>query len=395
MRGAAPVPDRVVGAFVAKGFRPFFLAAGIFGALIVPVWLLALFGFVRVDGFLDPVNWHAHEMVFGFTVAAIAGFLLTAVGNWTGRETAIGGHLTALTALWVLGRVALLSASVLPKPIVLVVELSFLPALFVTLARPLIRTGNARNYIMLVVLGALFLLDLVMCLDAVGVLAGIRQRASLAAVDLATLLIVIIATRIFPMFTRNATGVDTIKNVPKLDASAIVAVALFTISELFAPGKALFGVLALAAAALTFARSLTWGARSSIGHPLLWILHLGHAWIVVGLALRGLSVFVPAVPAASGLHALTAGAIGCTTVGMMSRVALGHTGRQLAPSSATVAAFYFIVFGAAIRVAGPFAPSLYRGALVVAGGLWTVGFAAFTLGHARMLVEPRVDGKPG
>ena len=396
LHGAAPIPDRPVAAFVAKGFRPFFLVAGIFAALIVPVWLFSLFGVVRVDAFLDPIGWHAHEMVFGFTVAVVAGFLLTAVGNWTGRETAVGGHLGFLVALWVLGRVVLVSASVLPKPLVAVVELSFLPALGLTLAVPLVRVGNARNYVMLVVLAALFLLDVATCLDAVGLVAGLRRRAGLAAVDLSTLLIAIVATRVFPMFTRNATGVSSIRNNSKLDVLAIVAVALVALTDVFAPDHPrLVGALALAAAALAFLRSLTWGARHSVGHSLLVILHVGHAFIVAGLALRGLAAFFPSVPAASGLHALTAGAIGCTTLGMMARVSLGHTGRALAPSRATVASFWAVVLSALVRVVGPFTPAHYRGALVVAGALWTLAFVLFTFAHARILIEPRVDGKPG
>ena len=393
--GDPPASVKAVPAFVAKGFRPFFLAAGAFAALILPVWILALAGRVRVDGYLDPTYWHAHEMVFGFAVAVIAGFLLTAVGNWTARETAIGAPLAALAALWVLGRVAFAAAAALPKGAVAALDLAFLPALWLTIARPILATKNARNYPVLAMVGMLFLANLATHLDALGVIEGWRRRASLFAVDLVTLLIVFLAARIFPMFTRNATRVESVRNVPALDWATTISMAALAIADLALPDRALGPILAGITAALAIARSVTWGAQHSLKIPLLWILHVGHGFVIVGLALRAASALTNAVPPSSALHALTAGAIGCTTLGMMARVALGHTGRPLvAPKAATVA-FVLVTLAALARTFGTMSLAAYKPSLHASGTLFAAGFAVFAVSYAKVLTRPRVDGKPG
>ena len=170
---------------MAKGFRPFFLLAGGYAALIIALWLVALTGRVQLDGYLGPMYWHAHEMVFGFTAAVIAGFLLTAAGNWTGRETAIGGRLILLVALWVAGRVAFIAVAVLPRPVIAVADLAFLPALALVVGRALVATRNRRNYPVLAIVIALWLADLAVHLDANGVLPGWQWRAMLGAIDVA------------------------------------------------------------------------------------------------------------------------------------------------------------------------------------------------------------------
>ena len=350
--GSAPVPPATVPSWVAKGFRPFFLLAGGFAALIVPLWMLALAGVVRVDGYFGPMYWHAHEMMFGFAVAVIAGFLLTAVGNWTGRETAVGGRLVVLVALWMAGRVAFVV--VLPKLVVACVDLAFLPALAVVIGHALVGTKNRRNYPVLGIVIALWLTDLAIHLDVNGIIAGWQWRASLAGIDAMTLLILFISARIFPMFTRNATKVESIRNVPALDVATVVAMAALTIVDVGLPGNRAGSVLAGATAALALARSLPWGARHTTRQPLLWILHVGHAWVVIGLGLRAAADITSAVSASSAIHALTVGAIGCTTLGMMARVSLGHSGRPLVASLPVVLAFGALTLAAIVRVLGPF-----------------------------------------
>jgi uncharacterized protein involved in response to NO len=388
---------RATGApIAAKGFRPFFLLAAAFAAAIIPLWLLALRGVIHPGGALDPITWHAHEMVFGFAVAVIAGFLLTAVGNWTARETAVGPWLLALAGLWLAGRVALLAGPALPARLVAAVDLAFLPALAVALGRPIVQTKNHRNLVMIVVLAALWLCNLVIHLDGLGVLPGLRRRGSLVAVDVVVAVILIMAGRIFPMFTRNATRVESIASTPALDVAALLsfaAVIAADAADLAAP--ALPVVLALAAA-LAAARTLRWGARHSLPHPLLWILHVGYLWIPLGLALRAASSLTARVPPSAGTHALTAGAIGGLTLGMMARVSLGHTGRPLVAPRAVVAAFYAITAAALLRVFTPIAaPSLYPASLQLAGALWTFAFAAYLVTYAPMHFAPRPDGKAG
>jgi uncharacterized protein involved in response to NO len=380
-------------AVAAKGFRPFFLLASLFATLIVPLWLLVLHGRVRGSPYLDPITWHAHEMIFGFAVAVIAGFLLTAVGNWTQRETLTGMPLLGLAMLWLAGRIALSAATAWPRALVAAVDLAFLPVLIVVLARPLVAARNTRNLVMIAVLSALTAANVVVHLEPAGVVPpGSALRASLAAVDLVLLMISIMATRVFPMFTRNATRVDSIRSIASLDVGSIVAMFLLLVADAFTPDSVVVRWIAGTAAILTAARAWHWGARHSLRHPLLWILHTGHAWLVIGLALRA----VPAVPASLAWHVLTVGVIGALTLGMMARVALGHTGRLLAPSAAMPFAFCAINAAVAVRVFVPLLmPSWYLPALIVAGSLWALAFGIYLVVYAPILVSPRVDGKPG
>lgn len=393
--GSAPEPAEAVPAWLAKGFRPFFLLGSGFAALIIVLWLLALDGATRFDGYLGPMYWHAHEMVFGFTAAVIAGFLLTAAGNWTGRETAIGGRLILLAALWAAGRVAFVAMAVLPGPIIAIADLAFLPALALMVGRALVATKNRRNYPVLAIVIVLWLANVAVHLDANGALPGWQWRAMLGAIDVVILLILFLSARIFPMFTRNATQVAAIRNLRVLDIATVAAMAALAIVDVAFPAPAVAAVLAAATAALALTRSLPWGARHTLRHPLLWILHVGHAWIVVGLGLRAAAELTGRVSLASAIHALAVGAIGCTTLGMMARVSLGHSGRPLAVRAPVVLAFGAVTLAAVIRVLGPLSISTYSTALYVSGALWSLGFAIFTVAHARILVQPRVDGRPG
>jgi uncharacterized protein involved in response to NO len=317
------------------------------------------------------------------------------VGNWTGRETAVGGSLIALVALWLIGRVAFVAMAVLPGIAIACADLAFLPALAVVIARPLIGTRNRRNYPVLGIVLALWLADLAIHLDANGAIAGWQWRATLAAVDVVTLLILFFAARVFPMFTRNATGVASIRSVPALDTATVAAMAALTITDVALPGSQASVVLAGATAALALARSVPWGAHHTARHPLLWILHVGHAWVILGLALRVAAAVTGAVLVTSAVHALTVGAIGCTTLGMMARVSLGHSGRPLVAPRPVALGFAALTLGAIVRVLGPFWLSGYSIAIYASGALWTLAFAAFAVRYARILVQPRADGRPG
>lgn len=381
---------------LAKGFRPFFLLAGAFAVTILPLWLAVLLGWVSLGGYLDPTTWHAHEVLYGFAGAVIAGFLLTAVGNWTKRETAVGFPLLALAVLWVAGRLAMSLAHRLPMGVAAMIDIAFFPALGVVIARPLVATSNRRQFVMLVVLGLLTLANVAIHLDALGVMPYVRRQSLVFGTDLVVLLCLVIAGRVFPMFTRNATGAEWITSYPKLDAAAILSMAVLALMDAFVPahryGAAWAGVVAILAAA----RAVRWGTLQSIRQPLLWILHLGYVWIVVGLGLRAIAGFTNVLSPAAALHALTVGGIGCLTLGMMARVSLGHTGRLLEAPRSVVVAFVLLAVAAFARVVLPMvAPAFYMASLVVAGSLWAMAFALFLVGYARMLVSPRVDGKAG
>jgi uncharacterized protein involved in response to NO len=381
----------------AKGFRPFFLLAALFAIAIVPCWLLVLDGVLPASSYLDPIAWHAHEMFFGFVVAVIAGFLLTAVGNWTQRETLTGAPLLALAALWLLGRIAMLAAGQLPRALPALIDLAFLPLLICVLARPLIASKNHRNLVMLAILAALFAANVVVHLQGLAVLpVGFARRACLTALDVVLLVILIIAGRVFPMFTRNATGATSIRSNAALDVATISAMALLTLLDGFFPQSNIVPYAAGGVGVLAAARALHWGAQHSLRQPLLWILHAGYAWLVLGLLLRAVSPLNLAVSSSLATHVLTVGAVGSLTLGMMARVALGHTGRPLVASPAITWGFAAINGAAIVRaIALLVAPGWYLAMLVAAGTLWTLAFLLFVVVYAPLLTKPRLDGKAG
>jgi uncharacterized protein involved in response to NO len=381
-----------------KGFRPFFLLAALFACAIVPAWLLVLSGVLGGTSYVDAVSWHAHEMVFGYAVAVIAGFLLTAVGNWTQRETVVGAPLLGLAAVWALGRFAMALPAALPRALPAAIDLAFLPLLGVALARPLLAAKNRRNFVMLAIVGALACANLVVHLDALGVLPpGSARRGIAVAIDVVLVLSAIIAGRVVPMFTRNATGQPAASAAPALEVLAVVSLVAVTALDAVRPYSALGRIAAGVASALLVARAARWGTRHTASHPLLWILHAGYAWIAVGFLLRALPLFGLAIAGSLATHACTVGAIGSLTLGMMARVTRGHTGRSpLEASPGTTAAFVLITAAAIVRVGGPLvAPGYTVFTLALAGAAWTLAFGLYLVVHAPMLTAGRVDRKPG
>lgn len=393
----APSEHRFSQPLLGKGFRPFFLLAGLLALSIVPLWLLVLRGAVLSPPYLEPTTFHAHEMLQGYTVAVLAGFLLTAVGNWTQRETAVGPSLLALALLWGAGRAFMFTSGAWPRWLVATVDLSFLPALIVTLARPLLAADNRRNYVMLGILIALWAANAAVHLEALGYLPyGSGRRANFAALGAVVVVMSLMAARIFPMFTKNATGVASIRSLPKLDRAAAFAVLAATAWELAVPvspvASALFGLAGM----LALVRTAHWGTKHTWREPLLWSLHVGHAWLGLGLILRGASFFWAPALSSLATHALTVGAIGGLTLAMMARVSLGHTGRMLAAPAPMSAAFVAVNFAAVVRCFGPLlVPHHYMGVLIVSGTFWSLAFAIFAVTYAPILLRPRVDGRPG
>ena len=333
-------------------------------------------------------------MVFAFAGAVIAGFLLTAVGNWTGRRTLDGWPLAALALVWLAGRVlpfvkgAGLAAAA--------VDVSFWLGLLFACAVPIVAAKNRRNYGFILVLCGFTLAVAVSHANQLGYLQRDAWSVRVLGVDLVTLLLVVMTGRVVPMFTRNATQASDIVESPHLNRFAALTAALVIALDLAAAPASLSALPAAAAGALVLARSLRWGARHTIRQPLLWVLHLGHAWVGVGLLLRGLVPFVSALPASLALHAVTTGGLGLLAFGMMVRVTLGHTGRVLAvPRSITLAMLALLVC-ATLRVLGPLvAPFHLSLVLAVAGALWSAAFLTYVIVYSRALVTPRVDGRSG
>lgn len=382
---------RAGGVLFSKGFRPFFLGAAAFAALAVPLWLIALNGGFQPGGALGAMQWHAHEMLFGFSTAVIAGFLLTAVSNWTGRETAVGAPLLALNAIWLLGRIALFCAASLPRPLPLLIDLAFLPALIFACARPIILARNRRNYAIVLLLVVLWLANGWAHFGALhGDLSAVRG-AHRAALDVISLLICIVTGRVVPMFTRNATQRPEIRTQPALEYATSASLSLLLLLDVSGFSEPTGSLVAALAGAFSLARMRRWGAAHAAREPLLWVLHLGALWLPIALLLRAAAGYWPPLPATSALHSLTAGAIGTLTLGMMARVSLGHTGRALHASPQVTLAFIFVLAAGVSRVVGPFLPSsAYLTALSISGALWSAAFLIFFAVYAKILCSPNV-----
>jgi uncharacterized protein involved in response to NO len=383
-----------------RGFRPFFLAVGVYGALVVAAWTAIWRGALPVPAWLAPVWWHGHEMLFGLVAAAIAGFLLTAVPVWTGRPAVCGRPLMALFALWTLGRLAMIAAGALPAGIVAAVDVAFLPALALVLVRTLWRTRQRRNYGVVALVGVLALANAAVHAQALGLASGSAPRALRFTVDVVVVLIVVIGGRITPAFTTNALlrrGVAArARSRPWLDRLAVASTALVAGVGLLVPRSIASGLLAAVAALAVAGRMAGWQMLRTWRDPLLWSLHAGMAWIAAGLFLVATGDLGGSVPATAGLHALTAGAMGSMILAVMTRVSLGHTGRPLVLPRGALGLYALVHAGAVARVGAAFAPGPGQGPLLLVGGLlWAAAFGLFAVLYGSILTRPRVDGEDG
>jgi uncharacterized protein involved in response to NO len=374
------------------GFRPFFWLAAAFAAIAVPLWAVQYAGgLAPLPMSLPAYLWHAHEMVFGFAVAVIVGFLFTASRNWTGLPTPSGGHLAALALLWLAARVAVFA---MPMWIAALLSSGFTAWAAVCVARVLLRARSRRNYFAPALLFAFAALDALFFAAA----AGRLSLPILVPVRLAVLLIVFLVTviggRVIPMFTRNATGA-AIAAHPQIDRAALVLLIAAIMAQLLPAPAMLKAVLWFAAAALHAARLAGWRPFGTLQQPILWILHLSYAWIPIGLLLYGLSALGRVSPIIA-LHALTIGAIGGMILGMMARVARGHTGRPLRSGTVEVAAFALLQLGAVVRVATPLAlPEDYRQSVLASAALWSLAFFGYLWVFTPILWRMRADSAPG
>ena len=378
------------------GFRPFFLCAGIAAPLLVSLWVCVYtLGGIKFH-YYDPItSWHSHEMIFGYTVAVIAGFLLTAVRNWTGIQTPGGTALASLVLLWLAGRVLPFCSGALPHWIIAFVDSAFLPVLAVTLAIPVIRRRQKHNLVFLFVLTALTAANIMIHSQLLGFTHATASRGAGFAVDLIVLLIAILGGRVIPFFTeKGIAGVTTRqwKPVEFLSFGTLIILILLDLTD--APAIAVT-VIAMLAATGHGIRLFGWYRRAVWSVPLLWVLQLGYAWLVAGFILKALSAAGLVSPMLA-IHAFTTGGIGTITLGMMARVALGHTGRALRVAPAMVPAFVLANLAGLTRAVLPlFVPAGYREWIVLAGLFWVAAFALFVMSYARILIRPRVDGQPG
>jgi uncharacterized protein involved in response to NO len=376
----------------ALGFRPFYLLAGIFAALSIPLWAARFAGWLGEWVYFSESVWHAHEMIFGYAFAVIVGFLFTAVRNWTGRRTPTGGTLAAIAASWLAARILVLTPW---TELAALADAAFALAAAAGIAVPLVSARNRRNYFFIAVLVLLGAVNLGFYLAKDEVLDLPIGLGLQLALDLILFVMAVMGGRVIPMFTANALPAAKPQRRPWLDRTALGAVLLLLVCDALDAPEELLALFAAVAAILHGARFALWRPWRTLGRPLVWILHASYAWIVVYLALRALAELELIMPSLA-THALTAGAIGGLTLGMMTRTARGHTGRPLEAGTAEIAAYVLVQAAALVRVFGPlFAPAFYLDALVASGALWSLAFAVFVLAYWPILTRARADGLPG
>jgi uncharacterized protein involved in response to NO len=375
------------------------LAAGAFALLGLIAWLCVYATGVLPLRDQPPPLWHGHEMLYGFVGAAIAGFLLTAVPSWTGTRGFAGAPLILLAALWLLGRLAFAGSAALPFWLVAACELAFFPVLIVLLAPPLLRARN-RNTPLLLVLIAIWIGDAVFLYALARGEVLLARTMMLVAIDVVLLLVTVIGGRIVPVFTANALrsrGEEPgIRGSARLDGVVIGAMVVVVLVDAAAPGRPLAGVVAGLAAGAQAWRMSRWRSMRTFHDPMVWSLHLAYAWLPVGLALKATNLLTGAPWAALWLHALTIGVAASMVLAVMTRAALGHTGRPLVAARTTAMAYVLLSAAAVVRV---FTPSLtdveYRWTVMTAGVLWIAAFALFLVIYTPILTRPRIDGRGG
>ena len=387
--------------FFSYGFRPFFLLGAIHAVAVMALFLLWIgvhfAGGLVIDLTISmaPYVWHAHEMLFGFTIAVIAGFFLTAVPNWTGVHAVHGPMLALLTIAWLAGRLAMVFSALLPPLAVAAFDLLLIPLLAPLVIAAMVRNWSKRNFIFLPILGLLFAANLLTHLEFLGYFDGGLAIGLRLGMDTVILLIAIIGGRVVPAFTTNALrnqGIDDLPtNRAALNSAGIVLVAALIVADTAAPDHPITGWLALTAAAANALRLLQWKGYRTFGQPILWVLHLGFAWLVAGLTLKGLAILDSGISLSSALHALSAGAIGTMTLAIMSRASLGHTGRPLVIGKATVLAYALVTAGALGRVIVPnLFMDYYNIGILLSGLAWAGAFVIFAVAYWPVLTGPRV-----
>ncbi|TPL74195.1 NnrS family protein [Mesorhizobium sp. B2-3-15] len=375
---------------LSYGFRPFFLLGSLSAGLSILVWLPMYAGELVAHSAFVPVDWHIHEMLFGYLPAIVTGFLLTAIPNWTGRLPVQGLPLLALVVLWLAGRAAVFFSADIGWQAAAVIDSSFLLAVAAAAAREIVAGRNWRNLKVLLPLAVLAGANGAFHIEAhLQGISDICRRLGMAA---AIMLISLIGGRIIPSFTRNWLVRESPGRLPApFDRFDIASIAISTVALgawSFAPDNSVSGMLMAVAAICQAWRLSRWAGERTLRDPLVLILHLGYAFVPIGLALVSASILFPdAVPAAAGLHALGTGAVGAMTLAVMTRATLGHTGRALKAGRGASFIFVAVLLAGSLRILAAFVPF---GLLIdIAGAAWVAAFAGFILVYGNALMTPK------
>ena len=373
-------------ALFAYGFRPFFLAAGLWAAFGILLWLPQYTGELTLPTHFSALDWHIHEMLYGYVAATIAGFLLTAIPNWTGRLPVSGWPLAGLALLWLAGRAAILLSATIGGLAAAVVDVSFLVVLAAVAAREIVAGKNWRNLRVLIVLAVLIAGNVVYHAEVLR--SGAAAYGIRIAIAAAIALIMLIGGRIVPSFTNNWLTKNNPGRLPvpfaRFDMAAMAVSAAALVAWVAAPAHAVTGALLLVAGVLQAVRLARWAGERTLADRLVLVLHVGYAFVPLGFLLIGASALSDAVPASAGMHAWSAGAIGMMTLAVMTRATLGHTGQTLRAGLVTQASYGFVLLGAGLRIVASFVGSMAL--LEFAGVAWIAGFVCFLLVYAPLLI---------
>lgn len=394
-------PDRSPPAYLSLGFRPFFLLGALFAAVMIALWVPWFLGFIEVPSTFPPVAWHSHELLFGFMIAVITGFLLTAVPNWTGRRAIAGWPLAGLVILWLVGRIAIAFSTHADALSIAALSAAFPIAIAAVVGREIILAGNWRNLKILIVLIGFAAADLLFHYEIWQF--GRPRYAQLVAVALALLLVVIVAGRIIPTFTgnwlkQNRPGTPLPPAFNRVDLAAVVLSGAALICwagisflDTASWGRSLTAVLMLLAAGANFLRQARWQPHRTVAEPLLAILHVAFGFVGLGFLLGGLGALWNDFDfTTAGLHAWTTGAIGTMMIGVMTRVSRGHTGRPLTAPTSTVILYALSLLSAGARIAAALQPQATLTLLPLSALAWIGAFGGFVILYVRMLVSPRL-----
>ncbi len=386
-------------------FRPLFLFGGLFSAIAMLLWGLALFGLLNLQPVGNILFWHSHEMIFGFASAIVVGFLLTAMQNWTGLRAPHGKTLLVLVLLWLASRLLLVAGSTLPLWLVATVDLTFLPVAALLMAKPVLAVRQWRNLFFVPVL---LLLTVCNGLSWAGLYFNNyawQQHGFYNAVLLITVLMTVVGGRVLPMFTANGTLTKKVEPILWLDRCALGALWLvflqqFLKLEIYLPQPSI-ALLYAVTAVLVAIRCLRWKIWITGRVPLLWSLHLAYWFIPLGLTLfalhySGTALLGHPVLKSTAMHALTAGAMGSMILAMMARVSLGHTGRPLQVSTLMIPAFVLVITAGICRsILIVLLPAMSRPLLAIAILCWVLAYTMFCVCYMRILTSDRADGRPG
>lgn len=372
-------------AIFGYGFRPFFFSAGLWAALAMVLWIPMLSGHLLLPTAFDPVSWHAHEFLFGYISAVIAGFLFTAVPNWTGRLPIVGWPLATLWSVWLAGRIAVAFSALLPPLLVAIVDLAFLVAFAMTIGREIVRGRNWRNLVVLVMLSVLAIGNAVFHLEAASggfAAEGYGLRIGLGA---GILMISVIGGRIVPSFTRNwlvrrGPGRLPVPPTQRLDQIAVGAMVLAVLLWVSLPGAALTGGVLMLVGLLHLVRLARWAGERTAAEPLVLVLHVGYLFVPLGALALGLAILMPeAIAPAAVQHLWMAGALGLMTLAVMTRATLGHTGQPLTAGLAISSVYVAVVVAVLARLAAGIWPGQSTLLYMIAGTAWIGAFGGYVL----------------